>query len=39
VSLPGLALETAQKVVQSAHQICPYSVATRGNIEVVLNIV
>lgn len=34
VSLPGLDRETAQKVVDAAHQICPYSKATRGNIEV-----
>ncbi len=39
VSLPGLDRETAQKVVDAAHQICPYSKATRGNIEVEINLV
>ena len=39
VSIPGLDKETAQRVVEAAHQICPYSKATRGNIEVVLNVV
>lgn len=34
VHLPGLALEDKQKMVAEAHQICPYSKATRGNIEV-----
>lgn len=34
VHLPGLALEDKQKMVVEAHQICPYSKATRGNIEV-----
>ena len=39
VSLPGMEREVAQRVVEAAHQICPYSKATRGNIDVVLNIV
>ncbi|VTT97104.1 peroxiredoxin : Peroxiredoxin, Ohr subfamily OS=Caulobacter sp. AP07 GN=PMI01_00540 PE=4 SV=1: OsmC [Gemmataceae bacterium] len=34
VSLPGLDPETARAIVDAAHQICPYSKATRGNIEV-----
>lgn len=34
VSLPGLDRETAQAIVEAAHQICPYSKATRGNIAV-----
>jgi Ohr subfamily peroxiredoxin len=34
ISLPGLTHEEAQKVVQAAHQICPYSNATRNNVEV-----
>lgn len=34
VHLPGLAQEDKQKMVAQAHQICPYSKATRGNIEV-----
>jgi lipoyl-dependent peroxiredoxin len=39
VALPGVELETAQKLVHGAHQVCPYSNATRGNIDVTLNIV
>lgn len=38
VSLPGLDRETAEKVVNGAHQICPYSKATRGNIAVELKV-
>lgn len=36
VTLPRLDSETARKIVEAAHQICPYSRATRGNIEVTL---
>src|SRR5262245_876097 len=39
VSLPGLNRETAQSLVDAAHQICPYSKATRGNIDVTINVV
>ncbi|WP_437358130.1 organic hydroperoxide resistance protein [Inquilinus limosus] len=39
VSLPGLGRETAQAIVEKAHQICPYSKATRGNIDVTLSVV
>jgi osmotically inducible protein OsmC len=38
VSLPGVEREVAQALVDEAHQICPYSKATRGNIEIVLNV-
>ncbi len=34
VHFPNLSLEEGQQVVEDAHQVCPYSVATRGNIEV-----
>ena len=34
VILPGLEPEIAQKIVEGAHQECPYSKATRGNINV-----
>jgi len=34
VQLPGLSAEDKEKLVAEAHQICPYSKATRGNIEV-----
>ena len=39
ISLPGLDKETAQKLVDAAHQVCPYSNATRGNIDVTITIV
>jgi Ohr subfamily peroxiredoxin len=39
VSLPGLERSTAQAVTDAAHQICPYSKATRGNIDVTINVV
>jgi len=39
ISLPGLDRETAQAVAEAAHQTCPYSKATRGNIPVVINLV
>jgi hypothetical protein len=39
VSLPGLEREVAQKVVDAAHQMCPYSKATRGNIDVAVILV
>ena len=39
VSLPGLEREVAQGLVDTAHQICPYSKATRGNIPVAINLV
>jgi Ohr subfamily peroxiredoxin len=38
ISLPGLDREVAEKVVEAAHQICPYSKATRGNIDVTLTV-
>ena len=39
VSLPGISREEAQKLVEKAHQVCPYSNATRNNIDVKLNVV
>jgi len=38
-SLPGLEHEVAQALVDAAHQTCPYSKATRGNVDVTLNVV
>src|SRR5215208_1490979 len=38
VSLPGLDREVAQEIVDAAHQICPYSKATRGNIDAQINL-
>lgn len=34
VSLPGMDRAVAQDLIDTAHQVCPYSNATRGNIEV-----
>lgn len=34
VSLPGVDRGIAQSLIETAHQICPYSKATRGNIDV-----
>jgi lipoyl-dependent peroxiredoxin len=39
VSLSGLDREVARTLVDEAHQTCPYSHATRGNIEVTINLV
>jgi len=39
VSLPGLDREVAQALVDAADQTCPYSKATRGNINVVIKLV
>ena len=39
VSLPGVDRKVAQALVEEAHQICPYSKATRGNIAVAVNMV
>jgi len=36
ISLPGLDRAVAQDLINTAHQVCPYSNATRGNIEVEL---
>jgi Ohr subfamily peroxiredoxin len=38
VSLPGLDEETARTLIESAHQTCPYSKATRGNIGVAIRV-
>ena len=39
VSLPGLAREVAQELIETAHQICPYSKMSRGNIDVTISLV
>jgi Ohr subfamily peroxiredoxin len=39
VSLPGLQRKVAQALVDAAHQLCPYSRATRGNIDVTINLI
>jgi osmotically inducible protein OsmC len=39
ISIPGMAREQAEELVQKAHIVCPYSNATRGNIDVTLTVV
>jgi len=39
VSIPGMEKAAAQALVEAAHQVCPYSNATRGNIDVRLSVV
>ena len=38
IELPGTDREEAEKLVATAHQICPYSNATRGNVDVSLTV-
>jgi Ohr subfamily peroxiredoxin len=38
-SLPGMNRQVAQTILDGAHQICPYSKATRGNIQTEINLV
>ncbi|ABC28222.1 predicted redox protein, regulator of disulfide bond formation [Hahella chejuensis KCTC 2396] len=38
IELPGLDLEAARALVDQAHQVCPYSNATRGNVDVRLHV-
>jgi Ohr subfamily peroxiredoxin len=39
VSLPGLEQSLAEQLTEAAHKVCPYSNATRGNIDVRLNVI
>ena len=39
VTIPGMEHGAAVELVEAAHQVCPYSNATRGNIDVTLNVV
>ncbi len=38
VSLPGIDAEQAQQLVAQAHEVCPYSNAIRGNVDVTLTL-
>lgn len=38
VSLPHLSRDEALELTEKAHQVCPYSNATRGNVEVTLDV-
>jgi Ohr subfamily peroxiredoxin len=37
-NIPGVSLEVAQQLIEKAHQVCPYSNATRGNMDVKLTV-
>ena len=39
ITVPGLEREAAEKLVAAAHEVCPYSNATRGNVDVTLTVV
>ncbi len=39
ISLPGVADDVAERLVEGADEICPYSRATRGNVDVAINLV
>jgi organic hydroperoxide reductase OsmC/OhrA len=39
VSLPGLEPDVARRLIESGHRTCPYSKATRGNIDVLINLI
>lgn len=39
VSLPGVDREVAERLLEAAHVVCPYSRATHGNIDVVINLI
>jgi Ohr subfamily peroxiredoxin len=39
VSVPGMDKVAAEKLVKDAHEVCPYSNATRGNVDVQLSVV
>lgn len=39
IRMPGVAQDVAEKLAHAAHEICPYSKATRSNIDVAVNVV
>lgn len=39
VEIPGVSKEEAQRLIERAHQVCPYSNATRGNVAVELEVI
>jgi Ohr subfamily peroxiredoxin len=39
ISMPGIERDIARALVDEAHEVCPYSKATRGNIDVAINLV
>lgn len=39
IAIPGMDRKQAEELVQAAHVVCPYSNATRGNVDVGLNVI
>jgi lipoyl-dependent peroxiredoxin len=39
VSVPGMDKSAAEALVKAAHEVCPYSNATRGNVDVALSVI
>lgn len=39
ISLPGMDRADAEALIHKAHEVCPYSNATRGNVDVTLNLI
>ena len=39
IKVPGMEKAAAEELVKAAHEVCPYSNATRGNVDVTLNVV
>ena len=39
IALPGMDKTAAQALIEKTHKVCPYSNATRGNIDVTLTLV
>ena len=39
ISLPGLEPDVARSLADASHQVCPYSKATRGNVDIEINLV
>lgn len=39
IRMPGVALEVAEAIAQAAHEVCPYSKAVHGNIDIATNVV
>ena len=39
ITVPGMDKPTAEELVKAAHEVCPYSNATRGNVDVALTVV
>ncbi len=38
ITVAGLSVEDAKKLIEKAHEVCPYSNATRGNVDVRLHV-